>query len=98
MVTIDEITAMASRIKAGLGCRVFLFGSYAWGRPHACSDVDLAVVTPDNFDQPRPAQMAAKLSGHGSIPVDFIWLRETTLAKSAPGTLSHKIRTQGREL
>lgn len=98
MIDIEDITAMATRIKAGLGCRVFLFGSYAWGRPNACSDVDLAVVVPDHFDQPKPARIAAKLSAHGIIPVDFIWLRETTLLTSLPGTLSHKIRTQGIEL
>ena len=98
MFNIEEITTMATRIKAGLGCRVILFGSYAWGRPNACSDVDLAVVVPDNFDKPKPARMAAKLSDHGIIPVDFIWLRESTLVTSPPGTLSYKIRTQGIEL
>jgi predicted nucleotidyltransferase len=98
MFATKDIATMAARIKAGMDCRVFLFGSYGWGRPNACSDVDLAVVVPDRLAQPRPARLAAKLSGHGAIPVDFIWLRETTLATSAPGTLSHKIRTQGREL
>ncbi len=98
MYSKEDINAMADRIKAGMNCRVFLFGSYAWGRPNACSDVDLAVVVPDNFNQPRPALIAAKLSGHGHIPVDFIWLSEATLLASLPGTLSHKIRTEGVEL
>jgi len=40
MFTIEDTTVMAGRIKAGMNCRVFLFGSYAWGRPNACSDVD----------------------------------------------------------
>jgi len=27
--------------------KVILFGSYAWGKPHLGSDIDLAVVSPD---------------------------------------------------
>lgn len=27
--------------------KVILFGSYAWGRPHVHSDIDLAVISPD---------------------------------------------------
>jgi predicted nucleotidyltransferase len=29
--------------------RVILFGSYAWGTPHENSDIDLYVVTKDDF-------------------------------------------------
>jgi uncharacterized protein len=29
--------------------KVILFGSYAWGRPTEDSDIDLYVVTPDDF-------------------------------------------------
>jgi predicted nucleotidyltransferase len=47
MYSQNDIAQMASRIKAGLSCRVFVFGSSAWGRPNACSDVDLAVVVPE---------------------------------------------------
>ena len=38
------IQGLADKIKVGMNCRVFLFGSHAWGRPNACSDVDLAVI------------------------------------------------------
>lgn len=31
MFSRDHIQALASRIKSGMNCRVFLFGSYAWG-------------------------------------------------------------------
>lgn len=27
--------------------KIILFGSYAWGKPHMASDIDLAVVSPD---------------------------------------------------
>lgn len=98
MYTLDEITQMVSRIKAGLPCRVFVFGSYGWGRPHPCSDVDLAIVLPDNHTLRHPARLAARLSLHGLIPVDIIALRESTLQNAQCGSLSYEIRTRGIEL
>lgn len=93
-----EIELMAARIKAGLQCRVFLFGSHAWGRPNACSDVDLAVIVSDQISVKNPNRIAAKLSLHGLIPTDFIWLKESTLSNALPGSLAFKIRTEGKEL
>ena len=93
-----DIQQMVSRIKAGLQCRVFVFGSYGWGRPNACSDVDLAVVLPDNHAIAYPARVAARLSQHGLIPIDVIALKESTLASAESGTLSYEIRTRGVEL
>ena len=44
---------MATRIRDALGParpeKVILFGSYAWGRPTEDSDLDLYVVTRDDF-------------------------------------------------
>jgi predicted nucleotidyltransferase len=98
MYSRSDIEQMASRIKAGLPCRVFVFGSYAWGHPNACSDVDLAVVLPDDSAVAHPARMAARLSGHGLIPIDVIALKESTLANAGSGSLSYEIRTRGLEL
>ena len=89
---------MAERIKAGLTCRVLVFGSYAWGRPNACSDVDLAVIIPDDLAVKHPARVASKLSLHGLVPIDVIALRESTLAHAMAGSLSYEIRTRGIEL
>ena len=98
MYSLYDIQQMASRIKDGLQCRVFVFGSYGWGRPNACSDVDLAVVLPDNHAIAYPARVAARLSQHGLIPIDVIALKESTLASAESGTLSYEIRTRGVEL
>jgi hypothetical protein len=57
MYELNQIRQMAERIKAGLPCRVLVFGSYAWGRPNACSDVDLAVVVPDDLEIKHPARI-----------------------------------------
>ena len=93
-----DIQQMVSRIKDVLQCRVFVFGSYGWGRPNACSDVDLAVVLPDNHAIAYPSRVAARLSQHGLIPIDVIALKESTLASAESGTLSYEIRTRGVDL
>ena len=98
MYELEQIRQMAARIKAGLTCRVLVFGSYAWGRPNACSDVDLAVIVPDDLAVKHPARVASKLSLHGMIPIDVISLRESTLASAVAGSLSYEIRTRGVEL
>ena len=98
MYELKQIRQMAERIKSGLPCRVLVFGSYAWGRPNACSDVDLPIVVPDDSAVKHPARIASKLSQHGLIPIDVIALRESTLAQAAAGSLSYEIRTRGIEL
>lgn len=98
MYELEQLKEMAGRIKAGMACRVLVFGSYAWGRPNECSDVDLAVIVPDNFPVKNPARVASKLSKHGLIPIDVISLRESTLANAMSGSLSYEIRTKGVEL
>ena len=98
MYDLDQIRQMTDRIKAGLSCRVLVFGSYAWGRPHACSDMDLAVIVPDDLAVKHPARVASRLSQHGLIPIDVIALRESTLANAVAGSLSYEIRTKGVEL
>ncbi len=98
MYSLYDIQQMVSRIKDGMPCRVFVFGSYGWGRPNACSDVDFAVVLPDDYAVPHPARVAARLSQHGLIPIDVIALTESTLASAESGSLSYEIRTRGVEL
>lgn len=93
-----DIQQMAARIKAGLPCRVFVFGSYAWGRPNACSDVDFAVVLPDDYSEKNATRVAARLAQHGLIPIDVIAVKETALARANAGTLAYEIRTRGIEL
>ena len=97
MHSLQDIEQLAGRIKRGLRCRVFVFGSYAWGHPNECSDIDLAVVIPDDLEVKHPARLALKLSLHGLIPIDVISLRESTLANGKSGSLSYEIRTKGVE-
>lgn len=56
---------LATRIKDALTPlrpeKVILFGSYAWGRPTEDSDIDLYVVTPDDF---MPATYEERMQNH----------------------------------
>ena len=47
------IAEMTRRLVAEFGpCQIYLFGSHAWGKPNADSDVDLFVILPKS-DQTR---------------------------------------------
>lgn len=100
MYKMNQISKMAGHIKSGLGddARVFLFGSYAWGRPNVCSDIDFAVVVPDFAYNKKIAVTARKLSQHGLIPIDVVSYRSSTFDSSVAGTLSYEIRNKGVEL
>ena len=92
------IQGLAAKIKAGMNCRVFLFGSHAWGRPNACSDVDLAVIIPDTDYHRKIDVEARRLSEHGLIPLDVLAVRDSTFASAVRGSLSFEVRTRGIEL
>ena len=92
------IQGLANKIKAGMNCRVFLFGSYAWGRPNNCSDVDLAIVVPDAEYDRKIDVKARKLSEHGLVPIDVLVVRDSTFAAAVQGSLSFEVRSRGVEL
>ena len=52
---------------------IILFGSHAWGRPTADSDVDLLLIVHDS-DQPptRRAQRAQRCLGSLRLPADIL--------------------------
>jgi len=92
------IQGLASKIKAGMNCRVFLFGSYAWGRPNNCNDIDLAVVVPDADHKRRMDVKARKLSEHGLVPIDMLVSRDSTFSAAVQGPLSYEVQSRGVEL
>lgn len=102
MYSEDEISLMAERIKTGIpDSEVWLFGSYAWGRPRTSSDVDLALVVPDNTPEAQLAGSNVKarvLSRHGNIPIDVVVYRHFRFIELPQGTLAYEIRTKGRKL
>ena len=92
------VRGFAAKIKAGMNCRVFLFGSYAWGRPNNCSDVDLAIVVPDRDYDRKIDVKARKLSEHGLVPIDVLAVRDSTFAAAVQGSLAFEVRSRGVEL
>jgi predicted nucleotidyltransferase len=81
--------------------KIILFGSYAWGTPHADSDVDLLVIV-DSADLPptRRAARAYKCLRGLRIPVEVIvstW-DEVDRYRDVPSSLTRKILKKGKVL
>lgn len=49
MLTEDFTRLLVERLKKTDPCKIILFGSHAYGEPDPASDVDLLVVTEDDF-------------------------------------------------
>jgi len=81
--------------------KVFLFGSYAWGIPHADSDLDLFVVVASS-DQPayRRARDVYRCLRGISFPVDVVVQTHDEVARSSGvvTSLSRKVLDQGTVL
>jgi predicted nucleotidyltransferase len=72
MVEVDNIVELAERIVQQFHPeRIILFGSYAYGRPTADSDVDLLAILPF---QGHPAHKAAEIrtSIRAPFPMDLL--------------------------
>jgi predicted nucleotidyltransferase len=41
-------------------CQIYLFGSYAWGKPNEDSDIDLLVIVPDSKASRRDREVRAR--------------------------------------
>lgn len=78
---------------------IYLFGSYAWGKPHAESDLDFMLVVPENtehtFEQRRKGNRA--LAGIG-FSVDFLFNTPSNFNERAehPSSLEYKIKREGK--
>jgi len=99
----EIIAAMGRQVVSGIeGASVYLVGSYAYGKPHRHSDVDLAVIYPDELasTQSHVDSLARYLCGHPEIPKDVIAIRRSRFDRlgSMRGTFSYLIRHQGVRL
>ena len=78
---------------------IYLFGSYAWGQPHAESDLDFMLVVPENvehtFELRRKGNRA--LAGIG-FSIDFLFNTPTSFNTRAehPSSLEYKIKNEGK--
>jgi predicted nucleotidyltransferase len=79
--------------------KIILFGSHAWGRPHAGSDIDLLVIVPSASIPPslRAAQAYRCLQGI-KIPTEIIVStpQELERYRSVPSSLTRRILERGK--
>jgi uncharacterized protein len=79
--------------------RIYLFGSYAWGEPHAESDLDFLIVLNDDVH----VNMALHIKGkqalkNMAISTDIVLNHKFFFTERAehPSTLQHKIKKEGK--
>lgn len=73
MVPMPEIQRYCRDIAAACKPqRIILFGSHAYGKPDADSDVDVLVVLPKSRRVMRDAEVKIRLKARASFPVDML--------------------------
>jgi predicted nucleotidyltransferase len=81
----NELLLILAQLKTINLYKVILFGSFAYGQPHPDSDIDLLVVTDDDFfpkDYEEKSNLYLKVSNtitdiSGKIPIDLIVYTKT---------------------
>lgn len=79
MITTEQIQAVADKIaKEFKPEKIILFGSYAWGKPHRDSDIDLCVVK-DTRDARDLARRIDSALSPRIFPIDLLVYTPSTL-------------------
>jgi predicted nucleotidyltransferase len=80
--------------------KIYLFGSYAYGKPNKDSDIDICMVIADDTDTTETyMQFAVPLFDKGIIPVDKLMYHEGEFeAKKEKKGIVNTIITKGRLL
>jgi predicted nucleotidyltransferase len=80
--------------------KIYLFGSYAYGRPNKDSDIDICIVVADDADiTDTYMKFAVPLFDKGIIPVDKLMYHESEFeAKKEKKGIVNTIITKGRLL
>jgi uncharacterized protein len=78
---------------------IYLFGSYAWGKPHEESDLDFLVVVNDDVHLNLALQIKGKQAlKNMDISTDIVLNHKLFFTERAehPSTLQHKIKQEGK--
>ncbi len=78
---------------------IYLFGSYAWGKPHEESDLDFLVVLNDDIRLNLALHIKGKQALKSmDISTDIVLNHKFFFTERAehPSTLQHKIKTEGK--
>lgn len=77
---------------------IYLFGSYAWGKPEKNSDIDLfIIIDQSNMNQADRIRVGLSELTDINVAVDLLVFtkEEAEIKKSHPSTLTHKVFTKG---
>jgi len=87
-------------VEPGVIKKIYLFGSYAYGRPTKKSDVDLCVIIGNNLDKSKTyMKIALSLYDHDIIPADILVYREKYFYDiKNPNGIKNTILTKGKLL
>lgn len=103
-VTLEEIKQVTRQLISALGgfCprRVILFGSYAYGKPHEGSDIDLLVVLPNPLSRQEARKVVHELREQFSLPIQisFISSEEFEETKEVVGGIAYPAHNWGKIL
>ena len=87
-------------VEQGAIKKIYLFGSYAYGKPTKKSDIDLCVVIRNDLNRSDISlQVARSLFNNGIIPVDLMVYREHVFFDiTNPNGIENTILTKGKIL
>ena len=97
--TIDIVITRLVNVYAPIG--IYLFGSYAWGKPNEDSDLDLLVIIKESLDKPHKRVIKGLKSLRDlRIPKDLIISTENEFEKSSSykASIFYKIKEEGKKL
>lgn len=82
-------------------CMIYLFGSFAWGKPQENSDIDILIIIEESDKKPHQRLKPAYIALRGlKISKDILVLTKSeyeTYSKE-PSTLFYKIKHEGVKL
>ena len=87
-------------VKPGVIKKIYLFGSYAYGKPTKNSDVDLCVVIGNRFATSKQyVKMKICLSNNDIYPLDLLVFKESQFNNiTNPNGVKNTIATKGKVL
>ena len=87
-------------VKPGVIKKIYLFGSYAYGKPTKNSDIDLCVVIKNGLkDTNIRIKIARSLYNNDIIPVDLLFFHEKIFYDIVnPNGIKNTILTKGKLL
>lgn len=102
MISNDIIQTVTQKLVTAYNpIAIYLFGSYAWGKPDAGSDLDLLVVVEKSDEKPQQRmEKGAEALWDLKVPKDLLVYTRDEFSQriNDATTLCHKIKKEGKVL